>query len=498
MKVIATFDIGTTNVKGVLMDEGGNPLFSRSIRIETLYRGDNAIYIEQNPQDWYDAFCEISRSFFEVYQPMDVAGIVMSGQMQDLILLNSLGDPVMDAILYSDTRAEAEAEEILRIIGRELVERITANAFDGSRPFAKLLWIKRHLPKVFDAASNVLLSAKDYIITRLTGEFVSDVVSCSTAGLMDIENISWQEDWLHQIDLRGVMWPKICFPHHKAAHVTEKAAMETGYAAGTPVFAGSGDAGSATLASGILSDGEFNINLGTSGWVAAISAKPYRSAGVSNLVSMSEDVFINVVPFYNAGNIHAWVTNLLMEGESQEERYKKMEITLQSAKAGSGGLLFLPYLVGERFPVVDADIRGSYTGVGINTSKVDFAMAALEGVAYSIRQGLDAIGRKPTHISLVGGGAQVNLWCQVMADMLDFPVVVFQDAEFMPSMAISAAALIGLGIIENYKEFINEKLHKIEGKRVFHPNCDAAQVYHANYQRFCGLYPALKSLKATN
>lgn len=493
MKVIATFDIGTTNVKGVLMDVDGTPLFHESRGIDTFFRGKAKSFKEQDPRQWYQAFCEISQLFFEFCSPKDVIGIILSGQMQDLILLDSNCEPVMDAILYSDGRAQIEAEEIISAIGNELIEQRTGNAFDGSRPLSKLKWVKKHKPAVYLKAAHVLVSSKDYVIARLTGGYFSDVVSCSTAGLMDIETKQWCSKWLQELDLTKVQWPAIRYAHERAGFVLPAAAIETGYLEGTIVYAGSGDAGSATLAGGISQEGDFNINLGTSGWVACTNNQALRRRGVSNLAAMPEKTYINVVPFFNAGNVYRWVTDLLFEGSSPKDRYVKMDKLLSKSRPGSGGLLFLPYLAGERFPVMDADAAGCFVDVRSDTDKADMARAALEGVAYSIRQGLEAIGKSPRKLSLVGGGAKSLVWCQILADMLRMSITVFTDAEFLPSMAIAASVLIDQGYVRDYNDFVSD-LQKRKDTVRFDPVEKASLLYDRHYARFCSIYRAVKSL----
>ena len=484
MKMIATFDIGTTAIKAVLMSELGKPVFTQSRTLDTHHRGPNGTYMEQDPKQWVGEFYKISQQLVQQCPPHEIAAIVMSGQMQDLILLNAQGDAVMDAILYSDGRAEAEAQEIANAIGMDVLRHETGNMFEGSRPFAKLLWVKRHRPDVYREAVQVLISAKDYVCTQLTGAFASDVTSCSTAGLMAIETKQWHTDWLKTMELTHVMWPRICQAHEQVGVVQAKAAKLSGFSAGTPVYAGAGDAGSTTLASGIARDGEFNINLGTSGWVACTADQVLRESGVSNLVAMPRQMYINVVPFFNAGNVHRWAVNAFAQGNDELERYINFNDLLSQTQAGSGGLLFLPYLVGERFPVMDSDIAGCYIDVRPSTGKAEMARAALEGVAYSIRQGMDAIGKQPVRCSLVGGGTRVGEWCQILADMLHLPLQVYRDAQYLPAMALAASVLIAQGKIPDYYAF-TDTLQTSEHCQTYQPDTEKSAVYDHYYQRYC-------------
>lgn len=492
MKTIATFDIGTTAVKGVLIDANGCRIMELSAPLDTLRSGEAPVLLEQNPCQWYDVFCSISRRFVESGDAGELIGIVLSGQMQDLILLDEAGNPVMNAILYADGRAAAEAAEIAERIGRAEIERVTGNQFDGSRPLAKLMWVKRHLPDAYRLARHVLVSAKDYVVAQLAGVYSTDMTSASTAGLMDIEAGGWKTEWLAEVGLISATWARLYGAHRCVGHVGARASMETGYPAGTPVYAGAGDAGATTLASGILADGEYNINLGTSGWVAGMSKTPLRADGVSNLAAMPQDMYINVVPFFNAGNVHRWAADTFCEGDTQDERFAALAGLAASAAPGS--LLFLPYLVGERFPVMDADAAGCFVDVRPGTGRAQMARAALEGVAFSIRQGVEAMGKKPSRYTLVGGGARCTLWCQILADMLRMPVQVYRDATYLPAMALAAAVLVGRGELAGYQDF-PAMLERRYGSDTYQPNEAAANVYDRLYPRFASIYPALKGMR---
>jgi len=320
MAYIAAFDIGTTALKGALISTAGNSVKEKSVPLETIFNGERK---EQRPLDWYAGFCEISNFFFnEGFRPDEILGIAMSGQMQDLIQVAKDGQPVSNAVLYSDGRAELQAKMIADQIGMEYIENSTGNHFDGSMPFPKLLWMKQNEPSLYDAADRILFSSKDYAIARLTGEFITDVTSASTTGLMDIQKKCWNLAWMESSGLDPDKLPKICYAEERVGAVNKKASAETGFAAGTPVYAGTGDAGATTLASGISVDGDFNINLGTSGWIACLSKNIMRKAEVFNLAAMQKNTYINVVPFLNAGNVHKWISGILAPDTESGSRYE--------------------------------------------------------------------------------------------------------------------------------------------------------------------------------
>ena len=414
---IATFDIGTTAVKGVLMEEGGRSAAARSIDIPTIYEGEHK---EQDPLVWWEAFREISLDFAKAVPPSQIGGIVMSGQMQDLIPLDGELRPVCNAILYSDGRAEEQARRLTNAVSPRRFLEITGNRCDGSLPLPKLMWLREQRPELYAKTRHILISSKDYLIARLTGVRAGDVTAGSTAGAMELLKKCWSRELLAAAQVSPALFPRLGASHEQVGGVLADAAKACGYLPCTPVFTGTGDAGATTLASGVAAPGQYNINLGTSGWVAAVSDAPLLTQpGVFNLSAMSPGQYINVVPFLNAGNVHRWVSGL-PGGFSGRETvdYGAAGALLTQSVPGSHGTLFLPYLVGERFPVLDPEAQGCYIGVTPATTAADLTRSALEGVAFSVRQGLEILDAEPQRVSLIGGGGREAVWCQILADVL--------------------------------------------------------------------------------
>ena len=490
MQYIATFDVGTTAVKGVLVDLAGHAALTQSINISTLTENG---HLEQSPDTWLEAFRAISREFTASVSPADIAGIVMSGQMQDLILLDDTLAPVCNAILYSDGRAVEEARELESACGAERFLTVTGNRCDGSLPLPKLMWVKTNRPHVYARTAHVLISSKDYLIARLTGVCCGDVTACSTAGAMDIREKCWDAALLEAAAVSPALFPALHASHDQVGTVLPEAAADCGYLPGTPVYAGVGDAGATTLASGISCPGQYNINLGTSGWVATVSHAPLMAdAGVFNLAATTPDCYINVVPFLNAGNVHRWISSVFSKsGETID--YAAMSKLLSASEPGSHGVLFLPYLVGERFPVLDPDVRGSFVDLTPQTSAADMARACLEGVAFSIRQGLEMLGTPPKTLSLIGGGGREAVWCQILADVLGQDIAVFRAAETLPALAVASSALLAMQKIDSYAQFTDAICSK-ENRILYRPDPTAHRMYGPPYDRYRRLYPALKGL----
>ena len=360
-------------------------------------------------------------------------------------------------------------------------------------PFPKLLWVSQHRPDCFRRICKVVFSAKDYLIARLTGEFVTDVTTASTVGLMDIHKKCWNNGWMNAVDLDAALLPKLLFCHEKAGSVTRQASERTGYIEGTPVYAGAGDAGATTLASGTASLGQFSINIGTTGHVAYVTDSVGYQEGVFHLASIVPDSYICAVPFLNAGNAHKWISGILSP-ESCQSRYGYIDDLLLKHVPGSNGVMFLPYLVGERFPVVDPHVKGGFVGLTPETAKHDLIGGVLEGVAFSVLQGIERLGIKPTDICLVGGGTRTNAWCQIFADILNHSIRVCKNAEYLPAMALFSSVQFALGT-DGYNSFI-EKVQDKNHCDWYYPNPEAVKKYSEVYPRYLKIYPAQKIMYA--
>jgi xylulokinase len=515
----AVFDLGTTAVKGVLVSDEKEAVFryTQPVNAPAVFAGDGADpriqYMEQDPRDWYAAFRAVSRRIFQSgFEGGEIRGIVMSGQMQDLIPVDRLGEPVRPAILYGDGRAGEEAARLVSLAGEEALRRSTGNALDGSIPAAKLLWFREHEGENYGRTARILGSSKDFVILKLCGSAAADITAASTMGLMDIHTKRWDDTILGVLNIAPGLLPRLCSAGEEAGRVSPCGAEETGFKTGTPVYAGSGDAGASTLASGILNPGEYSIYLGTSGWIAAISRDIVSAPGVFNLAAILPKRYINVVPFLNAGGVYAWAAGLWsaagggMAGAGSDDTgganaagteaaaMDAAAALLEKSEAGSGGLLFLPYLAGERFPVMDPRIRGAYIGINRETTPAQMTRACLEGVAFSIRQGLETMapGEAPRRINLLGGGARTVLWRRILADALQSPVTVAEESsEYLPCIALAAAVFTAQGLEASFESYLASLK---TGKILRYDPGPAAAALDAHYRRYLKIYPAVRGI----
>lgn len=479
--MIAVFDIGTSSIKCIVLNKSHSVVYTAKKDITTIRLGH---FIEQDPNEWYEKFCSLLQDYQkETKNSKEISSVILSGQMQDVICVDQKGNPVRNAILYNDQRGS----EYLHMIPAEITHK-TSVEMNGTIPLPKILWMLEHEKGTLAKTHKVLNSAKDYIVGKLTGRFISDVTSLSTSGMLDILEKRYVEE-VKSLGIDPSILPDICYADEVVGTILAEAAEQTLLSQNVKVYAGCGDAGATTLASGIINSGELNINLGTSGWIATISNVPRQ--GVFNLAAINREKYIQVIPVLNAALVHKWIANLLFPEDPK--RYDRLHSLLTQSDDTKTTLLCLPYLAGERFPVADNTIRGSFVGLEGNTTTRDLALSALEGVAFSLKQGLEKLEVVPTKISLIGGGANESVWNQIFSNVFNTTITVFPDSEYLPSIALASAVLVQKGEISSYQEFIDSLLLK-QGCTTYTPQSESIEYYCTEYEKFKRIYPATRSL----
>ncbi len=504
---IATFDFGTTAIKFVVLDDKTNILYTNKKDITTIIDKENN-HIEQNPIEWLEVFQQL---ITEYPQKEKITALICSGQMQDLILIDKDNKPLRNAILYNDQRGD---NYLTQIKNKENIEAKTTIHLNGSIPLVKMKYLEDKEPQALKQTKTLLFSPKDYITLYLTGKAVADTTTLSTTGMMDIK----KREYIKEVEEYQTILPTINTPGEPVDIINKEIAKHLNLNKELKVYTGSGDAGATTLASGISEPNELNINLGTSGWIASISNDTHAKA--FNLCAINDNYFINVIPVLNASSVHKWVTNLLYgnnqknnnlkekeinniekednnnkDKKKKESKYQQMDKLLEKNKDYDTDLITLPYLVGERYPVADTNIRGCYYGLTPNTTLVDLVISALEGVAYSLKQGIEDLNITPKTISLIGGGALTKVWDQIFANIFETPVTVYSDSEYLPSISLTSAVLINENKVNSYQQFIAELLTTKE-KQTYYPTQNKQRIdnYKNKYTNFKKLYPALKDI----
>lgn len=488
MQAIIALDIGSTGAKAALVSRDGRLPATGYAEYPTLHPAPNRV--EQRPEEWWAAVCAALGELWKAspLPPSAVAAVALSGQMQDTILLGENG-ALGNAILYSDSRAGDEAALIDERKGGGELTRRTGNLQGGSSVLAKWLWLQRHEPKRLAAAHTLLLGAHDYIGWRLTGVAAADFTTASTTGLLDLSERMWLVDVLAELGLDGGLLPPLLSGSERLGAVRGEAAQATGLPEGLPVFHGAGDLGAMTVGVGAGLPGRAYCYLGTSGWIAAglDRATPNPEAGLFTLRHPQPERLIQVAPMLTAGGNLDWLRGAL--GRGQAVGYAEMEALAASAPAGSRGVLYLPYLAGERSPFTDPHARACFVGMGSDTGAGELARAVLEGTALAYRSLCGVLGLGAGEpLLLAGGGGKSPVWCQILADVLNRPVHLL--AEPGNAGALGAAILAGVGLGWYDSLYPDDAFFPVATR--YEPETGNAALYDELYPLFERLYPQLR------
>ena len=469
-------DVGTTGVKAIAIDPEGEVVAraERSYPLSTPAPG----WSEQDPEDWWQA---ADAAIAEVSAGREVAGIGLSGQMHGLVVLDGADRVLRPAILWNDQRTCAECAAIEQAVGLERLIGLTGNRALPGFTAPKLLWLRTHEPETYAQVRRICLP-KDYVRLRLTGSWAIDVADASGTLLLDVAGRRWSDAVLEALDLVPAWLPP----------VLESPEISGTTRDGVPVAAGAGDCAAAALGVGVDRPGPVSVVLGTSGVVfAALPAyRPEEEARVH--------VFCHAVP----GTWHAMGVMLSAAGSLQwlhdvvapDVPFEALVSEAERWEPGVEGLLFLPYLQGERTPHADPDARGAFAGLQLRHDRGALVRAVLEGVAFGLRDSLDllrALGVDVTSARVSGGGARSELWLRICAAVLAVPI---ERTVVEEGSAFGAALLGGVagGVFTDVHDAVSRSVRTLD---VVEPDPawrDAYAELHARYQR---LYPALREVE---
>lgn len=494
MAYIAAFDIGTTNAKGILVSREGRASLEFNVPLTTV---QTETAIEQDPEQWVDAVQGIARQWWSAgILPHEIELIAFSGQMQDCIPVDGDGKPLRPAILYSDSRAARQSDRIKREIGEGPIRAVTGNHMDGTLVFPKMVWIKEQEPDNYERTAVFLMGAKDYVIRRLTGRCVTDPTTASTAGCMNIARREWEQEWLRPYGIEAGKLPAIIPSDEVAGELTEEAAAATGFRPGTQVLAGIGDAGAATIGAGATRPGELYAYIGTTGWVAApAEAVSYAGDSVFHLAYAQAGLYVAVAPLMNAGNAYQWAKSVFGRDVDGEPAFEELERLMSACDRLRSGVLFLPYLNGERCPVHDPDASGCFIGLRTTTTKEEMCCSVLEGVAMAMKQVMAMIapGHGDKRLTLIGGGSRSGIWNQIIADVIGIEVIVPEESQYLPAIGAAACGFVQRGWERSYPDFSSSRFSRQRFKRYI-PDDAAADHYKRKYEKYVRLYPAVETL----
>jgi xylulokinase len=481
-------DVGTGATRALLVDETGQVRHASTAPHEDA-RMEQPLWAEQRPENWWDATRQAVRSVLSEAKAAgkDVRGVGLSGQMHGLVILDATNHVIRPALIWSDQRSQQQVDWINRTIGKDAVLRFTANPVLTGFTLPKLLWVRDTEPRNFDRIKKMLLP-KDYVRFQLTGDFASDVSDASGTALFDVVQRRWSFEMMDALKLDREILARVYESSDVTGSITTEAAQETGLEPGTPVVGGGGDQASSAVGNGIVMPGVVSCTLGTSGVVFAHSDKPqYDPAGrVHTFCHAVKGAWHVMGVTQGAGLSLQWFRTQLMPGMD----YDALTAEAATAPAGSQGLYWLPYLMGERTPHLDASARGGWIGLTAKHKRADLIRSLLEGVSYSQKDCLDIIeqiGVSLDSVRLSGGGAGSSFWRQMLADVFAKRVVTLQTQE---GSAYGAAllALVGTGAYASVPEVSKAAIREVDSVC---PQPDAVRTYAAGHAVYQSLYPAL-------
>jgi len=489
-ELILAHDLGTTGNKASLFDRQGRAVASAFAGYEVSYPRPG--WAEQDAEDWWQAIAASTRELLadEGIAPSDVAAVTFSGQMMGCLLLDAQKRPLRSALIWADTRATAEAETLKARVGAERFYRITGHRASSSYTAAKFMWLKAHQPELVAKARHCLL-AKDYGAFRLCGELASDYSDASGTNLFDLRARRWSDEVLAAAELPAKMLPPALPSAAVIGGVTAEASRATGLLAGTPVVIGGGDGACATAGAGVVSPGDAYNYIGSSSWIAFVSQEPLYDPQqrTFTFAHLDPDYVFPTGTMQCAGGSFDWVERLL-RGESQHAIHGWLIEAAGEVSPGCKGLLFLPYLMGERSPHWNPQARGAFVGLSLSHGRAEMTRAVLEGVMFNLRIILEAFraqGAKIPSLRLIGGGARSHVWRQIAADVLGVPIERPELLVEATSLGAAAAGGVGVGLCEDYAEAGRLiALHQGE-----HPTPEHAARYDTLFPLFESLYADL-------
>ncbi|MDO9464261.1 MAG: xylulokinase [bacterium] len=487
MEYVIGIDIGTTGVKTLLCNSKGKIISSALVEYPLSHPKPG--WAEQDPSDWWMATIESIRSVLNKtnINKKDIKAVGLTGQMHGAVFLDSNNDVLRPAILWCDQRTSSECDDINRIIGKENLIALTSNPALTGFTAPKILWVRKNELHIYEKTKKILLP-KDYIRFRLTGEFASDVSDASGTLLFDVKNRKWSDEVLEKLNIDRNLLPEVYESTEITGTLTKDASELIGLSTETVVIAGAGDQAAGAVGNGIVEPGIISSTIGTSGVVFAYTDQ------VKTDPSGRVHTFCHAVPgkwhvmgvMLAAGGSFKWLKEMLGSGS-----YQLMTEQASKAPTGSEGLIFLPYLMGERTPHADPDAKAVFFGISPRHTRAHIIRSVMEGVSFALRDSLEIIKGLNIPVSEIrasGGGAKSKLWKQIQADVNKEPIYTINVDEG-PAFGAALLAMVGAEIYSSVPEACRHTIKTIDK---IEPVTKNAKIYDEYYKLYKRLYSSLK------
>jgi xylulokinase len=501
MAYMMGIDVGTTGTRAVIVRPDGHVVGAATGDHQPM-RMPKPGWAEQDPADWWEAAIQAVRAALEAasLKGEDIAAVGLSGQMHGVVLLDQAHAVLRPALIWCDQRSQAQCDWITSQVGSERLIQLVSNPALTGFSAPKLLWVRDHEPEIFARAAKFLLP-KDYVRFRLTGEFATDVSDASGTLLFDVTNRRWSQEMLGMLDLDARLLPRAYESPEITGQITRETAVVTGLKAGTPVVGGGGDQASSAVGNGIVLPGLTSATLGTSGVIFTHTELPkldplgrihtfcHAVPGKWHVMGVTQGAGLSLRWFREQfGASEAWLAR-----QTGVDPYELIIEQAAKIPPGSQGLLWLPYLMGERTPHLDARARGMWFGLTAAHTRGHLIRSILEGVAFSLRDSLEIFTELEIPVEQIrvsGGGSRSFLWRQIQADIYGKELVTLRTSE---GSAFGAALLagVGAGIYASVQESARAAIQIRESMA---PHAANARLYNRQYQIYRTLYPTVREL----
>ena len=486
-------DIGTSGAKVILVNEDGEVM----VRVTEEYPSSSPKpqWSEQNPGDWWKFSCSAIRKALSdsTIKPDEITGIGLSGQMVGLVVLDERGEVIRPCIMWNDQRSAAEADELTQRIGRRKILQETSNPIFATFVAPKIVWMKNNEPELYGKICHVLLP-KDYVAYRLTGEIATEVSDASGTCLFDVRNRGWSDEMIRQIGIPQEWLPTCRESDEETGRLSAEASGQTGLSQGTIVIAGGGDQAAQALGTGIVKAGLCSVTIGTSGVVFTQTDRhrEHPEGVLHSFCHSVHDQWFLMGVMLSAGGSFQWFRNTLRGfSKTDSPDYDKLTALAAEAPPGCEGLVFLPYLTGERCPYDDPSARGGWIGLTQRHEIAHMTRAVMEGITFGLFDSLQAMSELGSPINTVyasGGAAQSPMWRQMLADVFDVEITRTNSTE---GAAFGAAILAGIGTgVFSDAEQAADAMVRITDR--VEPQRQLKNLYADTYGVYHSLYPQLK------
>jgi xylulokinase len=490
MKYVIGIDLGTSAVKILLVNQHGDVVQELSKAYPLIQ--EKTGYSEQDPQAWVDqtvsGLSDLLRDFKG--KPEDIEGISFSGQMHGLVLLDENHEVLRNAILWNDTRTTEQCKRIYEIVGEKRLLDITKNPALEGFTLPKILWVKENEPEVFEKAK-VFVLPKDYVRYKLTGSLHMEYSDAAGTLLLDVRKQEWSKEICELLEIDHHLCPPLVHSHDEVGTLSPEIAKRTGLSETVRVFAGGADNACGAIGAGILEDGKTLCSIGTSGVVLSYEENGTKDfqGKVHYFNHSAPDAYYTMGVTLAAGYSLTWFKDVF----AKEESFEHLLANVGSVPIGANGLLFTPYIVGERTPHVDAEIRGSFIGMDGSHQLKHFARAVLEGITFSLNESVEIFrenGKNIDTVISIGGGAKNEAWLQMQADIFNAKIIKL-SSEQGPGMGAAMLAAYGCGWFASLQDCAQEFLRE---EKIYYPIEEHVETYKRLFSIYKDIYPSTSML----